>query len=132
MFEAAGRQPGDLLELCTEVRHAGISEPEGDLAEREFVVDEQFLDAFDFLGDEVLFDGAPFGFGEEGADLPVVDPQALLQVVRKPHVGHDLRLPNQPDHGTLYLLDHAGPAVFEEFEPEGFETPSELLLALRG
>ena len=75
-FVAAGGHPGDLLELGAEMRHAGVAEPESDLAEREFVVDEQFFHTFDLLGDEILLDGPALGFGEERTDLPVIGPQA--------------------------------------------------------
>ena len=115
-FVAAGGHPGHLLELGAEMRHAGVAEPEGDLAERELVVDEQFLHTFDLLGDEILLYGPALGFGKERTDLPVIDPQAFLQVFREAHVGHHLLRADEFDHGPLDGLDHPGTAIFEEFE----------------
>ena len=62
LLEIAGCEAGDLLELAAQVCNGGIVELKGNFTEREFVVNEEFLYLFNFLGDEIFFDGGAFNF----------------------------------------------------------------------
>ena len=73
---------GLCLELGTEVGGTGIVQPIGYFVEGQFTVIQQFLGAFDFLGDKVFFDGRALRFGEQLAERTVIVAALRGEVLR--------------------------------------------------
>ncbi len=62
---------GFFFELVAQVRGAAVIESPGDFAERQFAVGKPFFDFFNFLADDVSFDGLSGCGGEQMAQVRI-------------------------------------------------------------
>src|SRR5690606_14461956 len=122
-LEMAGSQASDFFELVAQVGRTGIVQKLGDLAQGEFIIDQEFLDPFDLLGNEVFFQGGALHFGEQFGKLAVFMAQGLAQMIRQLDFYVVVPVVYQIDDLLLDALDDPAPFFIDQFKAQGSECP---------